>query len=408
MRSFFLSLVILLAAACGAQAYPVPHADLVCDPVKNIAAARFAEADEKDAPKYAVLSQKLDAGLSAKTGTGRRDCALTNGLHIRLRNGEGEAHAYGAGGAAPGAFFSLWIEGRKIISRRIWTNYNYAEELDAVAAVIVSPAGLTICELRNRDVRDRPSDEIPPWGKQSCKTTKLEIEKLPIDEIEYPGKIITASKRPATDLVLAGVDTQPCEYLIERKKKGDDLVFFQSDAADVEPDFLDKEFEGQMIYSRRFDEERKDFWRDIGDTQTLFGLKNPMDFQISTDFAGLAVRRESSTHYFDGSFIVVAPKDTPVIEIFRVLYGDTDDTDEEKAIENAKAKGWRVYAGGEPGFPDESPRYVHVERFNLYATPYLYARPLDSNSSPTAHVVKLAEDGTPSLACTIQRPLLNY
>lgn len=405
--------MLLFGTIGGAHAYRVPHADLVCESAKNIAVARFAEADEEDVPKYALLPQKLDDGLSAKTGTGRRDCALSNGWHIRLRNGEGQAYAYGAGGAAPGAFFSLWIEGRKIISRRIWTNYNYAQELDAVAAVIVSPAGLTICELRNRDVRDRPADEIPPWGKQSCKTTRLEIEKLPIDEIEYRGKVITATRKPATELTVAGVDTAPCENLIRYKQNGDDLSFFPSDAAEVEPDLSDDKAEGQMINSHRFGEENEHFWQDMGDAQTLFGFKQPLRFEVarsyvnSNNLAGVAVRREGDGHYFDGSFIVVAPKGTPIIEIFRVLYGDGSDADEEKAIENAKAKGWRVYAGGEPGFPDGSPRYVSVERFD-YLGAYLYARPNNVDSSPTAHVVKLAEDGTPSLACTIQRPLLNY
>jgi len=176
-----LSLLIFVTAVVfprvASADYVVAHADLVCDEARNVALARFAVAYNERLPVFAALPEALDHGLSAQTGTGRRICRLANGWEVKLRNGTGQAYAYAQSGAAPGSFFSLWVDRRKLISRQIWTDHDYAESKRGIVAVVITPSAITICHGKQNAM---------PGGYQgeaTCTDEPLDLTGTPIDGV---------------------------------------------------------------------------------------------------------------------------------------------------------------------------------------------------------------------------------
>jgi hypothetical protein len=366
-------LAILLFLALGGVAradYPLPHADLLCD--RNVALARFTMADERDSPEYAVLPAKLDRGLSKRQGADRTDCRLANGANIRIRVGEEQAFPYGAGGGDPPAFFSLWIDHRRLLSRHLWKpGYDDATSNKPwLVGLVIRPHSLTFCYRR-------------PDGKAvRCERQRLDASKHAVDAEEYP----TNSKpKPVVGTVLiepASADAATCQrYLDSMKKDAKGAIYglpYDSRLSDsmTYPDGPRGQYAPQVLDGK---------FTNIGDRRVVvFG---------------------STNHYFDGDIIVLAPHDTSLDEIVAAFPGE----DIEQEVAKPKPGNWTVISGGQPGlYPKITPRYVHFVPETIDGELLYLAYPTNENQRPTGILIKPAPtEGFVSL-CSYQRVEPHY
>lgn len=394
------AILFTLTRAAWADTYN-PYADLVCDPAKNIALARFIYAHDSDLPQYAKLPVDIDGKLSNQPGTGRRGCVLANGWEIKLRNGEAQAFAYGAGGAAPPDFFSLWVNHHKVFSKQNWSEQVYSGSEAQIAGVVVTPSNVTICEWKNGT--DKPL---------TCEAKPLDLNRYKVDTVEYPPDFIHARSPGYLDVTASTSDGWGgCNGIIQHGPNDEGAVR----AAAGEPDLPVAAKDIDWI-----DEEShlpQTPWPSISSLKNVFGLQIEEDIHVRfapepVDFDGdgnldTVVEREEYRGPFEGSYFFVAPAKIPVIDVLRALYaGRGENIDDD--IKRAEALGWHVYSGGRPGlYPKLSPESVHIDRI-WWSEDYLLAYPSLEDADPTAIVIKPKADGTFETVCTIQRPRLNY
>jgi hypothetical protein len=367
----FLAVLLLLAMGGVAHAdYPLPYADLLCD--HNVALARFAMADERDPQQYAILPPKLDDGLSSRRGTGRTDCRLADGSDIRIRAGEEQAFPYGAGGADPPAFFSLWIGHRKILSKRVWKP-GYDDSIlnkPGLVGLVIRPHSLTFCYRQPDDKEVR------------CERQRLELSKHAVDAEEYPGP--SAQKPPVGTILIepASADAAACQRYLDAvisdaKRPRDGFPFFNG---------LPETALSQQI------------------TAGNYALS-----ALDGTFANIGDRRVVATgstgHYFDGDIFFLVPHDTPTDEIVAAVPGE----DVDEAIDKLKRDGWTVISGGRPGlYPRVPPRYVHLVPEALDSELFFLAYPTNQKERPTAILIKPLPGGGFATLCNYQRVEPHY
>jgi hypothetical protein len=370
MRLFLAS--CLLATCCHAARadYAVPHADLVCDGASDVALVRVVMSWNEDPPRYATLPDEVDGGLSQRAGTDRTDCRLPHGWHIRIRAGQEQAFAHGPEGADPPAFFSLWINERKILSRFVWKP-GYGESSDDKPPLIglaIRPGGLTFC-------RQKPGEPAA-----TCNRQRLAIRAHPIDRREYP----TASQpNPPVGTVLVAAGSAEPSFC--RRHIG----LLESDALDVsEP--RRSPLAVPITWTRR---------------------QSPESYAVGSlagTFSNVGARRvfllNGSNHYFDGDIVVLAPRDTSEREI-PTLFPDGD-------LDKATApppRGWTIISGGPPAlYPNVSPRYVHFTPEEIDRELYFLAYPANRKVHPTAILLKPLLEGGFNSVCVFQRVEPHY
>jgi hypothetical protein len=327
---YILSLILLaLIFAYPAKADTTAHADLVCDPTNNIALARFIEAEDPGPPHYARLPAALDHGLSAQSGTGRRVCNLAHGGQIKLRNGQEQAFAYGAGGAAPPDFFSLWIDARKVISRQNWSRESYDQTEDQIAGVVITPTRITTCVWKD-------GDDTKPLA---CSSKPQDLTRYKTDNVEYPANFWHG---PGAErlVVVPGTDESVCRDLIQHGPNAQGVVRDSAGEPDLPVAAKDLDWIDTQARTPSLE------WSTVSDWKAVFGLKAamaPVNFPPhAMDFDGdskpdTVVELDGSTHYFDGSFYVVAPANVAVADVLRTLF--SQNTDVEHSIKKSPSPG---------------------------------------------------------------------
>lgn len=343
--------------------------DLVCRPAENLALVRFSTSNDAS-PAYPRLPQALDFGLSASTGYGRTDCTLANGTTIRVRGGREQAFAYGAGGGNPPAFFSLWINKRKVLSRRIWKP-GYEEtfkDLPLYDGVLITTNRLAICATAE--------------GKpQQCTSQPLDPVGTPIDGVEYgpgsrkatPGHISVTAK--------GAVNQRFCKaYLGLVKPESDDPYFGRQTPLDIDLE--------------TFADQTK-----VANAWTHSGL-----IEL---FPGV-IRRlmvwDADNHYFDGTVIALAPPTMTMQEIAAAYPIDDIEDWHKRGVPHVTL----ISGGQKQLYPDISPRYVHLVPQRIDGALYFFAYPTSEGSRPTAALVKpLAAGGFVTL-CAFNRIAPHY
>jgi hypothetical protein len=293
---------------------------------------------------------------------------MHNGWTIRTRTGWKQAFAYGMGGAYPPAFFSLWINQRKVHSRYEWKP-GYDDNGPMLVGLVIRPASLTYCT----------QDYAEPEGPITCTEKPFDIGKFKIDAVEYPAKPGKKMAPGTAYVVRAPAGRQFCESELVTAQ-----AFMQSDISAWEPGGFKSE--GSKGFDGRLG------WLDL-DT-SLPGIRGKRVVSLS-----------SNTHYFDGDVIIIAPAATPTPEIAKRF----PVSDVEKEVAQILPPGWTVIAGGQKAFyPDVPPRYVHFNAENIDGRLYFLARPTNFTKRPAATLVKPLPAGGYETACTFDAVELNY
>ncbi len=351
---------MLLAVAAGVlTAKPVlADADLVCSHKASIALVRFDPDYEGRGPEYTALPKAVDDGLSDVAAGKRTDCKLPDGRAIRIREGSKQAFAYGMGGADPPAFFSLWIDGRKVLSRKQWKP-GYGEEGPPLVAVVIRDSRLSFCTEAH--------DDLPI----QCSSEHFDLVAQPVDRIEYPAR--GARALAADTLFVGGASRDPplCQrYLKSIRKNFEELVVGQKDqsayAAGWKPDMT-------------------------GPTSTPVLVTTTLEpdgpkYRVAL-FSG-------GNHYFDGDIAVIAPASTPADRILAL-----DSTIEDAALA-PWPPGWSFVSGGQKSvYPKVSDRYVHLNPVSISGRLYFFAYPSRWDQKPAAMLIGFGRDLSPVRIC---------
>lgn len=357
--------MLLVSVAARAE-----QVDLVCNAAENIALVRFSVSGESP-PVFPRLPQKLDRGLSASAGMGRTDCTLANGTAIRVRSGEEQAFAYGEGGGDPPAFFSLWINQRKVFSRKVWKP-GYSESFNNLPiydGVLIASSRVTICAT---------ADGKP----QRCDSQPLDLAQAQFDRAEYG----SAAQKPPVghfSVIARGADNQRfcTDYLDSLKPGIDEALSGQKTAFDI----------------------------DLGLLDTLPGGKAGAVRSGLLDLSPGAARRlmvwSGGDRYFDGTVIAVAPSALTTGAIAAAYPFD----DIETWPTRSAPPGTTLVSGGQRQlYPSVSPRYVHLVPQRVAGALYFFAYPTNVKVRPTAALVKPMAEGGFATLCAFNRTEPHY
>lgn len=366
----YLALPLLLLMSCMARADDAnKNVDLVCRAAENLALIRFSASDDAT-PAYPRLPQALDFGLSASTGSGRTDCTLANGTTIRVRGGSQQAFAYGAGGGNPPAFFSLWINQRKVMSRKIWKpGYEQTfKDLPIYDGVLITTNRITICATAE--------------GKpQQCTSQALDPVGGPIDRVEYG---------PRTGKATAGHISVTAKGAVNQR-------FCKAYLGLVEPAFDDPHFGSPTpldIDLEKFTDQTK-----VANARTNSGL-----IELGPGVIRRLVVWDANNHYFDGTVMALAPPTMTMQEV--VAAYPIDDIEEWRRRDVAHVT---LISGGQKQlYPNISPRYVHLVPQRVDGALYVFAYPTSEGSRPTAALVKPLAAGGFATICAFNRVEPHY
>lgn len=364
-----LPLILLLASSVAKADVETKHVDLVCNAKENLALVRFSISDEP-APKYPRLPQALDRGLSASSGSDRTDCTLANGTTIRIRAGEDQAFAYGMGGGNPPAFFSMWINQRKVFSRKVWMP-GYDESFNnppIYDGVLIDANRITICATAE--------------GKpQRCASQQLNLAKMPIDHVEYG----------------AAAKKLPTGYISTVAKGEANQSFCKAYLSLITPDFegaLRGEYGSSNI--------------DVASLAKETNSESPARSGLIELVPGVARRLviwDGESHYFDGTVIALVPTSMEMRDVTAAYpFGDI-----EGWPKRATPAGLTLISGGQKQlYPDVSPRYVHLVPQRIDGTLYILAYPTNRMVRPTAALVKPLAGGGFFTICAFNRTEAHY
>ncbi|MBV8635293.1 MAG: hypothetical protein JO002_12440 [Burkholderiaceae bacterium] len=366
----YLALSLMLAFPFIAQADEASRdVDLVCHAAENLALVRFLTSHDAN-PTYPRLPQALDLGLSASKGFGRTDCTLANGTKIRVRGGRQQALPYGVGGGNPPEFFSLWINKRKVISRKIWKP-GYEEsfkDLPIYDGVLITTNSITICA----------SAEGKP---QQCTSQPLDSIGKPIDRVEYAAHTGKATSGHISVTGKGAANQRFCEaYLGLVKPEFDNPHFGQQTPLDI----------GLETFTDQ---------TEVANARTYSGL-----IELSPGVTQRLMVWDADNHYFDGTVIALTPPAMTMQEIV-AAYPIHDIEDWHK---RGVPRITLISGGQKQLYPDLSPRYVHLVPQRINGALYIFAYPANEEKHPTAVLIKpLAAGGFVTL-CAFNRTEPHY
>lgn len=156
-----------------------PSAVLQCS--GDDVAIRFGGAFN-DAPlTYYPLAAKANQRWSSVPFAKADSCTLANGNRVVLHAGEEQARPYGMGGGNPPAFFSLWINERKVLARLQYkAGYAASGEGPYLNSVFVSGAAIEQCAY---PIGVEPRDADADANNLVCTTKAFDLAQFPVDTL---------------------------------------------------------------------------------------------------------------------------------------------------------------------------------------------------------------------------------
>lgn len=360
-----LTFVGLAGAASADERYP--HGDLLCDGKAAIAVVRFTTSFNEERPVYRRLPVAVDGGLSADSGSDRTDCRLPDGKTVRLRIGVEQAFAYGMGGADPSSFFSLWIDKRKVLSKRVWRVGYGQDDLPILVGLVIRSERLTFCDANEGS------------ANVSCHEERLTLGSFPIDSVEYGG----STPKPGTMLLGRSRDPAFCRRYL--KALGNSERLFREDTP--------------FTPAISWDEPRLIAGALVTSAQVVPAPKA----------RPLRVMAFSGTHrLFDGDVYVFTPLSASPADV--EAFWKSGDGDPKSIPARPRPAGWSVISGGVPDlYPQLSARYVHLSHpRQIDGRLYVLAYPTNSKNRPTAVLLIVTPEPKAAPVCEFQRVEPNF
>ncbi len=397
----------LLLAAAGLLLVGLPSAKadmahayvrLTCDAPANRAMVRFGWAWNDDLPEFPRLPLEVDAGLSSLPVQEAKTCRLANGWEVKVKHGSDRALPYGECGARPPHWFSLWANGRKLFSRRVFYGSCRAELL--LHSVIFEDDRIAVCQFDERPLvpEMRPptlNDPLPV----TCDDVDVALLFSPADEREYPPPGST-SPAAGTMTIPFAVDPALCRRLVRvGRKRGDPWVATRQypEAADN----LGTEHDETISFAGIADAQLQfnaRMWRN--EDKSIRVSLGSAEFDFNNDGTPDVVYRVADDrHAFDGSFYLLPPTSTGQPPGINVVLSDAADSSD--IIEKAVARGWRVFHGGQTAYGE--PMSTHLDIIVIDGTTYLLAYPARRSREPTALLFKPTAGNGMWLMCEYQR-----
>ncbi|HWU72227.1 MAG TPA: hypothetical protein VN137_01990 [Sphingomonas sp.] len=367
-----IAMLAMMTAPDARADYWTSHADITCSRKGNVALIRFGGAEDEEPIKFRRLPVTIDGGLSRSKPSGRKDCSLPNGWRLRLRNGDRQSFAYGMGGADPPAFFSLWINQRKVFSAKEWKPGYGNDNKPWITALVVRPDRLTWC---------RAPYDISTEGPQRCVTERFQLDaKYRLDTVEYPPN----GRKWNTGTLLASSVSAP---------KGFCSRYIRTMRAPM--------LDGVAFDFALFGHEKAPFTWDIPFRDVPNSDIRQAEVEIAPGMRRTILMKHGTNHFFDGDVVVVLPPGTATTALIpQMEFPDTG----PDTFSLVPERGWTLLIGGRPGiYPKVSPRYVHFFPERIAGRLYFLASPTNARNTPTALLIGLDPLGGARVMCRIRR-----
>jgi hypothetical protein len=169
---FLLGLATLGALTAAARADPNPSPlRLYCDAARNVAELRYF-------PHFHVRPEARSAAdrvaLIPVRADRDADCALANGIEIRVKVSQDQPRAYGLCGGSPPEWLSLWVNHSKVLSR---SEYSQCQGV-TLRSVRVDARGIEYCSFESRGGTGDP--EWYPWWQTAFSEDRARIRNWPV------------------------------------------------------------------------------------------------------------------------------------------------------------------------------------------------------------------------------------
>lgn len=182
----FLVIIGAMAAFSARADFTLNYGVLTCDGTRAL--IRFAIAPNYDAPAFPDPPDEIDFGLTVLPRADGNICALSDGREVKVKMGNRQPFPYGMCGGRDDASMSLWVDGRKVISRREVTFSCVGNRRGEV--IVLNDRRLTICQSFAPE--DAIGFEAPL--RFECNDATRMLEMAEPDPIEYPAE---GEKQPA-------------------------------------------------------------------------------------------------------------------------------------------------------------------------------------------------------------------
>jgi hypothetical protein len=381
LRSCFTALLLLCAATAARADEMEPTIAVQCH--GSAAIVRFGWGDNGHPAIYNPLPAALATGWAGVPLHGDGRCTLADGTGVVARVGAKEYFAYGMGGADPPEFYSLWLDGKKVVSRETDKD-GYGGMTVFLAAARYDAKGVTRCRYatpENANFFSEPGYEATQAGadatgaklKVMCETRAVDLARLTRDQRETP------AWRARIGLIdIAGRDAALCRRFVVPVRPisgyapSDALTPASTTRQKVTLDGLPVVLPAGRDIDGAFDSGA----RLRAMTLDFFNTGKPVT----------VVEQSGDTHYFDGDRFLVGDRIVDDAAL-KLLDGDVEHT----------PAGWHAVDGTMTRYQKvagNSGRYTHFILFRLAGTTYLLATPTNVDDyKPDALLLKPSPSG---------------
>jgi hypothetical protein len=386
MRTLLLAGALVLGALPARADQTLAYVRLQCS--GNEAMVRF-EFGEGVAP----LPGRLDQQWQHVPFAGYEGCALANGQKAIVLSGDLQTHPYSGGGDPPG-FFSLWIDGKKVVSREFFKG-GYGDTGLTHNSVHYASGSLTRCTYPQATWAYSDINDV------TCAHTPMDIAALPADP-QAPTPAMLASFRTfstlsvSSDAFCRGFVRQASEITDELRPS---IVYSQQG-------YRPKQFlvapSGTLFPMSKSgmnadDPFSNDDWN-VGDWAKSMLKYQVRRFDLTNSGGEQTVLRlwEGSKAFF-GDIYLYRKGVASEANIDAVIDAQVMDEPQIAYSKLAAEAGWQVAFA-----PDEQFSRVYAIPLRIENVTYLFAYSIKVEASPTATLYRMRPDNTRETVCVFQ------
>ena len=418
LRAWSVFLFVVMTGLCPAVALADQgwHAgQLICE--GNRALVRFGIVSDDDPAAFPVLPDGIAPFQAAQVGG--NTCTLADGREVKVKMGGRAPRPYGECGGAANSFASLWVDGRKVLSRQWVLQTCFSDGHFDI--FVVDGVSLTLC--RSEQSNEGIIGGLQPAG---CEDASDRLNMAMHDWVEYPARGQVGREMFAVETVR---NSQPeiCDaFLSADVGREMDFPFALRVAGFPGTHHVDAQMQRYRPgWSAALD--ANDAWRAqpnfvwptsaevpddlLGNGSDVAQSTAPFDFD-NDGAVDLVIKASDDTHYFDGDMFFVT---TSANQERQMRLGDgliVDVEDGISLLENGVTTRLDVQYRYFASLPDFAPayrdRYTYQQVFRMGGETMVFATPGNREVRPTAVIYKPLAEGRAEPVCVFQRVEENY